>query len=200
MQGKMGWPGFFAATAMASFCSLASAQSSVSYGRITAVQPVTTASSGAQTTGALVGGTIGLVSGSGQSGSNRALRGIGGGFAGQQVGRLASQQQQFEYTVLLGGTSTIRMITDQSGLRVGDCVSVERGAFDNLRLVADAKCARPAAPASTPAPKPAPATAPAPEDVAAANACLQAKEALLEATTEDTFNLAERRVRLLCRY
>jgi hypothetical protein len=84
------------------------------------------------------------------------------------------------------------MITDQSGLRVGDCVSVETGAFNNLRLVADAKCARPAAPAPTPAP--------APEDVAAANACLQAKEALLEATTEDTFNLAERRVRLLCRY
>jgi len=200
MQGKMGWPGFLAATTLASFCGLASAQSSVSYGRITAVQPVTTASSGAQTTGALVGGTLGLVSGSGQSGSNRALRAVGGGFAGQQVGRLASQQQQFEYTVLLGGTSTIRMITDQSGLRVGDCVSVERGAFDNLRLVADAKCARPAAPASTPAPKPAPPPAPAPEDVAAANACLQAKEALLEATTEDTFNLAERRVRLLCRY
>ena len=92
------------------------------------------------------------------------------------------------------------MVTDQSGLRVGDCVSVETGAFNNLRLVADAKCARPAAPASTPAPKPAPPPAPAPEDVAAANACLQAKEALLEATTEDTFNLAERRVRLLCRY
>jgi outer membrane lipoprotein SlyB len=196
MQRKMGWPGFLAATALASFCGLASAQSSVSYGRITAVQPVTTASSGAQTAGALVGGTIGLASGSGQSGSNRALRAVGGGFAGQQVGRLASQQQSFEYTVLIGGTRTIRMITDQSGLRVGDCVSVETGAFNNLRLVADAKCARPAAPPPTPAPTP----APAPEDVAAANACLQAKEALLEATTEDTFNLAERRVRLLCRY
>jgi len=36
--------------------------------------------------------------------------------------------------------------------------------------------------------------------VQAANACLQAKEQLLETTTEDAFNLAERRVRLLCRY
>jgi outer membrane lipoprotein SlyB len=196
----MGWPGFLAAVTMASFCGLASAQSRVSYGRITAVQPVTTANSGAQTAGALVGGTIGLASGSGQSSSNRALRAVGGSFAGQQVGRMASSQQSFEYTVLLGGTSTIRMVTDQSGLRVGDCVSVERGSFNNLRLVADAKCAKPAAPAPKPAAAPAPEPAPAPEDQQAANACLQAKEALLEATTEDTFNLAERRVRLLCRY
>jgi outer membrane lipoprotein SlyB len=198
MQSKMSWPGFLAAMTLAAFCGLASAQSSVSYGRITAVQPVTTASTGAQRTGALVGGTIGLASGSGQSGSNRALRAVGGGFAGQQVGRLASSQQSFEYTVLLGGTSTITIVTDQSGMRVGDCVSVERGSFNNLRLVADAKCARPAAPAPKPAPTPAPTAAPAPEDQQAANACLQAKEALFEATTEDAFNLAERRVRLLC--
>jgi hypothetical protein len=112
------------------------------------------------------------------------LRTIGGGVAGQQVTRLASNQQAFEYTVLLGGTNTITMVTDQSGLRVGDCVSVERGAFNNLRLVDDARCA----------PNARPATA----DVRGADACLNAKNALFEAQTEEAFNVAERRVRLLC--
>jgi outer membrane lipoprotein SlyB len=175
------------------------AQSSVSYGRITAVNMVTEANTRAQAGGALVGGTLGLVSGSGQSGSNRALRGIAGGVAGQQIGRVASQRQAFEYTILLGGTQTITMVSDQAGKRVGDCVSVEQGQFANIRLVPDARCnpapaPRPAAPAAAPAAPPAPAA----EDVAAANACEQAKQQVLDATTDDAFNLAERRMRLLC--
>jgi len=177
------------------------AQSSVSYGRITAVNMVTEASTRAQTGGALVGGTLGLVSGSGQSGSNRALRGIAGGVAGQQIGRVASQRQAFEYTILLGGTQTITMVSDQAGKRVGDCVAVERGAFNNLRLVADSKCnPAPARAASAPAPaKAAPAPAkPTQADVGAANACVQAKEQLLAAETDEAFDRAERRVRLLC--
>jgi len=177
------------------------AQSSVSYGRITAVNMVTEASTRAQAGGAIVGGTLGLVSGSGQSGSNRALRGIAGGVAGQQIGRVASQRQAFEYTILLGGTQTITMVSDQAGKRVGDCVAVERGAFNNLRLVADSKCnPAPARAASAPAPaKAAPAPAkPTQADVGAANACVQAKEQLLAAETDEAFDRAERRVRLLC--
>jgi len=34
------------------------------------------------------------------------------------------------------------MVTDQAGLRVGDCVAVEHGGFNNLRLVDDSRCAR----------------------------------------------------------
>lgn len=177
------------------------AQSSVSYGRITAVNMVTEANTRAQAGGAIVGGTLGLVSGSGQSGSNRALRGIAGGVAGQQIGRVASQRQAFEYTILLGGTQTVTMVSDQAGKRVGDCVAVERGAFNNLRLVADSKCnPAPARAAAAPAPaKAAPAAAkPTPADVGAANACVQAKEQLLAAETDEAFDRAERRVRLLC--
>jgi uncharacterized protein YcfJ len=103
--------------AMAAACGLAQAQTNVTYGRITAVQMTTQESARAQTTGALIGGGIGLATGSGQSGSNRALRAIGGGFAGQQIGRLTSNRQAFEYTVLVG-SSTIRMVTDEAGLRV----------------------------------------------------------------------------------
>ena len=173
-----------AAAALLLCAGTAFAQSQVSYGRITAVQMTAEASTGAQAGGALVGGAIGLATGSGQSRSNRALRGIAGGVAGQQVGRLASNRPTFEYTILIGGTSTIRMVTDEAGLRVGDCVAVERGAFNNLRLVDDARCA--------------PNVRPSQAAVNEVNACDRAKEALLNAQTDEEFDRAERRVRLLC--
>ncbi|MGL4809089.1 MAG: hypothetical protein ACRC4O_10140, partial [Giesbergeria sp.] len=101
----------------------------------------------------------------------------------------------------------VRIVSDQAGKRVGDCVSIEQGQFANIRLVADSRCnpppaPRPAAPAATPAPAPAATSASAPAanaaDVRAATACDQAKQQVLDATTDDAFNLAERRMRLLC--
>jgi outer membrane lipoprotein SlyB len=180
------WLQTLTAAALISLSSLSLAQSSISYGRITAVRPTTVSNAQAQTAGALVGGTIGLATSSGRSSSNRALRTIGGGVAGQQVTRLATNEQALEYTILLGGTSTITMVTDQSGFRVGDCVSVERGAFNNLRMAADAKCAPNAQPSNA--------------DLRESEACLSAKEALFEAQTDEAFNVAERRVRLLCNH
>jgi outer membrane lipoprotein SlyB len=187
--------GCVAAALLAAAPSGAWAQSGVQHGRITSVQMVTQENARAQTGGALVGGTLGVVSGSGQSGSNRALRGIGGAFAGQQLTRMATNNQAFEYTILIGGTSTIRFVSDEAGFRVGDCVAVERGSFNNLRLVSDAKCAPPPRPAQSSAPAPAQANA---NDRRQADACIQAKEQLLAAENEDAFDRAERRVRLLC--
>ena len=163
----------------------AGAQSSVGYGRITAVNRVDVANSTAQTRGALVGGTVGLVSGRNQSGSNQALRTGAGAFAGNRIAAASTGTQAFEYTVLQGGR-TVTVVTDQSGLRVGDCVAVERGSFTNLRLVDDARCnARPATP-------------PPSNAVREANACESAKATLLQAETDEAFDRAERRVRLLC--
>lgn len=180
----------------------ADAQVRVQYGRITAVQPTTVTDSTARNVGTIVGGGIGLATGSGQSGSNRALRTVGGAAAGRTVGNLAGRSQAFEYTVLVGGTNTIRIVSDQAGKRVGDCVAVEQGQFANIRLVPDSRCAPPpraAAPAPAPAPRPAaPAPAPAPADVEAATACERAKEQVLAAETDEAFDLAERRMRLLC--
>ncbi|MCZ7566599.1 MAG: hypothetical protein M5U08_24640 [Burkholderiales bacterium] len=183
-----------AAFALACGAGAASAQTSVNYGRITSVNLVTETSGGAQAGGAIVGGALGLISGSGQSRSNRALRGIGGAAVGQQVGRVASRGQAFEYTILIDGRSTVTMVTDEAGLRVGDCVAVERGAFNNLRLVDDSRCDPPR---QTAAGAP-PARAPAAEDVRAADACIAAKNQLLAATSDEDFDRAERRVRLLC--
>ena len=164
----------------------ANAQTTVTYGRITAVRQVNIANQGAQAAGTLVGGALGVASGSGQSSSNRALRGIGGAVVGNRLAGAAGSSTGFEYTVLIGGTNTIRMVTEHAGLRVGDCVSVERGAFNNIRLADDARCQ---AAANTPVPANA---------MAEANACVAAKEQLLNAATDADFDRAERRMRLLC--
>jgi outer membrane lipoprotein SlyB len=177
----------------------AAAQTRVQYGRITAVTPTTVDDNTGRNVGRIVGGGVGLASGSGQSSSNRALRTVGGAAVGGRLGDRVTRTQAFEYTVLIGGTNTIRIVSDQAGKRVGDCVSVEQGQFANIRLVADSRCAPPpAARPAAPAPAAAPTPAPAAEDVAAANACEQAKQQVLAAETDEAFDLAERRMRLLC--
>jgi len=164
----------------------ANAQTTVTYGRITAVRQVDIANQGAQAAGTIIGGALGVASGSGQSSSNRALRGIGGAAVGNRLAGAAGSSTGFEYTVLIGGTNTIRIVTEQAGKRVGDCVSVERGQFNNIRLADEARCnaaANTAAPASA---------------RAEADACISAKEQLLNAATDADFDRAERRMRLLC--
>jgi outer membrane lipoprotein SlyB len=187
-----------AAVALALLSFDAAAQMRVQYGRITNVQSVTVTDTSSRAVGTLVGGGIGLATGSGQSGSNRALRGLGGAAAGRAVGTAAGSSQAFEYTVLIDGTQTVRLVSDQAGKRIGDCVAVEQGQFSNIRLVPDARCTpRPAAPAAAPA-KAAPAPAAPAEDVRAASACDQAKAQVLTADTDEAFAIAERRMRLLC--
>lgn len=157
---------------------------SVDYGRITSVTQTSVSSSSAQTTGAIVGGTVGLASGSGRSSSNRALRTVGGAAAGRQIGAVTSSRPVLEYQVLLTGGSSVRVVTDEAGLRVGDCVAVERGGSNNLRLVADERCDSRARPS--------------PAALEEASACREAKDSLLRAETDAEFDRAERRVRLLC--
>lgn len=173
--------------------SAVEAQVRVQYGRITNVQATTVTDSGARAAGTLVGGAIGLASGSGQSSSNRALRGVTGAAAGRGVGNMAGSSQAFEYTVLVDGTQTVRVVSDQAGKRIGDCVAVEQGQFANIRLVPDSRCA-----AAQPAPAKKAAPPPPAADTQQASACEQAKAQVLAARTDEEFGVAERRMRLLC--
>ena len=158
--------------------------STVEFGRITAARQGEMANDSARAAGALVGGALGVMSGSGQSRSNRALRGVAGSAVGGRVGGAAGSTTGFEYTVLIG-TRTIRVVTEQAGLRVGDCVSIERGSFNNIRLEADERCERADA-------------APSDSAISRAYACDAAKQQLLTAGSDDEFDRAERRMRLLC--
>jgi len=162
------------------------AQSRVQFGRITNVVAVTENNATAQNVGTIVGGGIGLATGRGNSTSNQALRTLGGAAAGRGVGTLAGRSQAFEYTVLVGGRTTIRVVSDQAGKRVGDCVAVEQGQFNNIRLVADSQCDTAASTASTG------------RATESASACDQAKAMVLAAETDAAFASAERRMRLLC--
>jgi outer membrane lipoprotein SlyB len=191
-----------AAVLLATASGIAQAQTRVNYGRITNVELITDQNRRAQTGGAVLGGALGAAATSNnRSRSTRAVNTGLGVVAGQQLARVATQNQTFEYTVLIDGTQTVRVMTDEAGLRVGDCVAVERGSnFNNLRLVDDARCAPRRAPApqqqqSAPAPRPPAVTA---EAQRAADACVQAKDRLLDANTDEEFERAYRRVRLLC--
>ena len=170
--------------ALLAYSSVVSAQTNVSYGKITAVKPVTVDNNQAQVAGTVLGGTLGMISGRGQSGSNRALRAVAGGVAGQQLAKAASGRQAFEYTVLVGGRTTVTVVTDEAGMRVGDCVSVETGAHANLRLVADSRCAQ--------------GVKPTKQAIQEASACSKAKDEVLAAKDDDAFARAERKFRLLC--
>lgn len=192
---KMYW-GTFASVVLLGATVVASdalAQSTrINYGRITAVRQVELQNQDARAAGAMVGGLAGLATGSGQSSSNRALRTLGGATVGGRVAGAASRTMGFEYTVLIGGTNTIRIVTEKAGLRVRDCVSVETGQFNNIRLAPDERCDAAAAAAAAAA-----ATVP-PAAVAAADACATATQQLLDAQTDEEFDRAERRMRLLC--
>jgi outer membrane lipoprotein SlyB len=194
MKRKIAWSCMVASVVMMTGAQ-AVAQVRVQYGRITNAQVTTVTDSTSRNVGTLVGGGIGLATGSGQSASNRALRGVAGAAAGRGVGNMAGSSQAFEYTVLIDGTQTIRIVSDQAGKRVGDCVAVEQGQFANIRLVADSRCApRSPAPAQASAPPPPPRA----EAVQQASACDQAKAQVLAAKTDEEFSVAERRMRLLC--
>jgi hypothetical protein len=94
-----------------------------------------------------------------------------------------SSSTGFEYTVLINGRNTIQIVTEKAGLRVGDCVSVERGSFNNIRLAADERCNAAAVPQAA---------------ASAADACATATQQVLNAQTDAEFERAERRMRLLC--
>jgi outer membrane lipoprotein SlyB len=156
----------------------------IGYGRITEVRQVDLRNQSAANTGALIGGLSGVATGSGQSSSNRALRGVGGAALGRRVGAAAGSTTGFEYTVLIGNQTT-RIVTENAGLRVRVCVSVERGSFNNIRLAPDERCDK----ASTTVSRDARADA---------NACVAAKDQVMKANTDAEFERAERRMRLVC--
>ena len=80
MTNGLNWSKILVAGALASACGAAWAQTSVQYGRITAVNAITEASGRAQTAGAILGGALGASSASNRSSSTRVLRGVAGGW------------------------------------------------------------------------------------------------------------------------
>ena len=109
---------------------------SVAYGTITGVNQQERDTSGGKTGGALVGGLVGLYTGKGKSGSNKALRTLGGAAVGSAAGGAVARGTEMVYTVSLVNGGTVQVIMDSGNFHRGDCVSVEQGgASANMRRV-----------------------------------------------------------------
>jgi hypothetical protein len=139
--------------------------------------------------GALVGGTLGLVSGGSTS---RSVRNgiIGAGAAGALTAATEGSRQGMSYVVERTDGSSTTVVTDQREIQVGDCVAIEQvGQTANIRRTSASYCER--------ANKMAVASVEnhTQDD---AMACASAKQELVDAQTKEAADLAARKIELLC--
>lgn len=179
------------------FAGLASAQRSgqsmsVQTGVVVAAQAVNLQSAAGR--GAVVGGVVGLAATSSNRSSSRRARNAA---IGAGTGALISRRAQgsldgMQYTIETGPGSRIVVVTDQTQVRVGDCVNVEQAGSGtaNVRRVSESLCD-------------AVFDNQVDEELQTymtreADACLQAKDRLMETETDDAFEVALRRVNFFC--
>jgi len=172
----------------------------VQTGRVVAKQQVTLDEGGNAGTGAAVGGLVGLAAtSSGRSSSRRARNAMLGAGVGAAVGNTQrSQRAGMRYTVELGPGNSIVVVTDQTEIRVGDCVDVEQAGqgLANVRRVSHWLCDEiDAARRSSDRSGDGNVDAFMQE---AARRCLDAKDRLLKAETEAEVDAAIARVHILC--
>jgi len=167
---------------------------SIQTGVVIAAQAVNLQSAAGR--GAAIGGVVGLAATSSNRSTSRRLRNtaIGAG-TGALIARGAQGNLDgMQYTIETGPGSQIVVVTDQTQVRIGDCVNVEQasGGTANVRRVADSLCE--AAFSNS-----------VDEDLHTymqyeADMCQNAKERLMEAETDEAFEVAMRRVNFLCDY
>ncbi|MFV8817115.1 hypothetical protein [Haliea sp. E17] len=147
--------------------------------------------SGAVPAGAVVGGSLGLLSAKGKSSSKKARNAIIGGIAGSAIASGAQGSTRgMLYEVDLGSAGLIQVVTDQREIRGGDCVAVEKaGDTANLRRVTPAYCKTENASAIAEV---------AGESRQEAEECLAAKQQLVDAATVEAVQLARTKIELLC--
>ena len=141
--------------------------------------------------GALVGGIIGYNMRSDRSKSKRrrnAIIGAGVGASAKSAneGDLNGKQ----YTVKATDGTQIEIVTDQTEIRKGDCVAVEQsGNTANIRRVDKVLCEKDSKKV---------AEAVAEESKEEAQECLDAKQEMLAADTDDKIKLAIKKIKVLC--
>jgi outer membrane lipoprotein SlyB len=141
--------------------------------------------------GALVGGTLGLVSSAG-GGRGTAPRNaiLGAALGAGATAAIQGNRTGFAYTVAMLDGSTTRIISDQREIRAGDCVAIERvGQTNNIRREPAAYCERESQQAVAAVQK---------DTQAAALRCEAAKQELVDASTAEAVDTASRKIQLLC--
>lgn len=146
--------------------------------------------SGAGGTGALVGGLIGYATSSGNRSSRRVRDGLlGSALGGGVASSTRGPRQGMQYRVNTGNGEIV-VVSDQTEIGIGDCVTVENAGTGaaNIRRASMALCEQPGE---------------VDEAIAAelqddAENCLAAKGEMLGAETDDALEQAVRRARILC--
>ena len=179
------------------FAGLASAQRSgqsmsIQTGIVVATQAVNLQSAAGR--GAVVGGVVGYATTSSRQSSSRRARNtaIGAGTGALIARRAQGSLDGMQYTIETGPGSRIVVVTDQTQIRVGDCVNVEQAGSGtaNVRRVSESLCD-------------AVFDNQVDEELQTymnreADACLQAKDRMMEAETDEAFDIAVRRVDFFC--
>lgn len=109
----------------------------INYGVVTSVGTVQKDAKHAG--GALAGGMMGALIGPRR---HRGLRIAAGAAAGAAIQGAATSGTLQQYTVDLIGGGTSVVSTEQTDIRIDDCVAVEQGQYANIRRVSGVHCAR----------------------------------------------------------
>ncbi len=144
--------------------------------------------------GAVMGGVVGAATTSSRQSSSRRRRNaaVGAGTGALIARRAQGSLDGMQYTIETGPGSRVVVVTDQTQVRVGDCVNVEQAGSGtaNVRRVSESLCY-------------AVFDNQVDEELQTymmreADACLQAKDRLMEAESDDAFEVALRRVNFFC--
>lgn len=164
-------------------------QLTLQHGVVQSMQPIKLDSEAAK--GALLGGAVGLWSANGKKNSKKWRNTLVGAAAGGALkARSEGDRRGMEYVVAVSSGTSIRIISDQSEIRVGDCVTVEQsGNTANIRREPDVVCQ----------PKSQQVVQEMQDEFAEeANECLAAKQQLLDAQSDQEVDAALRKVKILC--
>lgn len=165
------------------------ANMTIRHGMVEKVEDVQFQSSAGR--GALVGGIIGYNMRSDRSKSKRTRNAIIGAGVGASAraaaeGDLSGKQ----YTVKANDGTQVKIVTDQTEIRKGDCVAVEQsGNTANIRRVDKTLCEKDSKKV---------VEAVADESQEEAQECLAAKQEMLAAETDDQIKLAMKKIKVLC--
>jgi outer membrane lipoprotein SlyB len=157
------------------------------YGHVTSVERADMSSG--KPKGAMVGGMTGMAYASHRN-NHKTKAALEGAVAGAIIGALIDRHRKktHMYSIDLVDGGSMRVIIEDTGIRVGDCVSVEDGRHTNVRRVSEAYCEQSAVPDRFMIGR----------SHSEASECRLAKDELLDARDERQASLAERKVRVFC--
>ena len=159
----------------------------VRYAEVTGIERVRMPS--AAPAGAVVGGFTGLILSRNSSTGKQLASGIGGAaLGGLATKALEGDRLGYSYRLRFADGGISQFITEKGYLQKGDCVSVERGEYANIRRVANVLC------------EDGPTKSIDQSHVQDAQQCHAAKQQLLAALSEEEIDAASRKVAIICQY